>query len=71
MKKEIKIDLNDSEIIDYISENHSNNVDLLFEIVGQSTTSWGPYRSLVTKMIEELKKHGELDDNLLTIINNE
>lgn len=58
----MKIELDRDDIIKEIDANYTNDSDLYFDIVDKSTTSWEPVRVLVKRLIEELRRNGEIGD---------
>jgi len=56
----MKIQLNRKDIINEIDENYRNDVDLIFNIVADTTTSWEPVRELTSRLIQYLKDNDEL-----------
>jgi len=58
----MKIELDREDIIKEIDENHSNDANLYFDIVDNTTTTWEPVRELVKKLIETLKANDEIAD---------
>ena len=58
----MKIELDKVDIIKEIDENYRNDVDLIFNIVAETTTSWYPVRELTKKLIQFLKNNDELSD---------
>lgn len=57
----MKIDLNESDIINEVCENHCDNPDLLYEIVDQSTSTMEITCEVVLKIVEVMKKGGYID----------
>ena len=58
----MKIELDKQDIIKEIDENYRNDVDLIFDIVADTTTSWEPVRELTKRLIQYLKDNYELSD---------
>ena len=58
----MKIELDKQDIINEIDENYRNDVDLIFDIVAETTTSWEPVRELTKRLIQYLKDNYELSD---------
>jgi hypothetical protein len=58
----MKIELDQTDIINEIKENHADNVDFIVEIVDKTTNSWESVRNITEKLIEMLKKNEELLD---------
>jgi hypothetical protein len=56
----MKIQLNREDIINEIDENYRNDVDLIFDIVADTTTSWEPVRELTGRLIQYLNDNDEL-----------
>ena len=55
----MKIKLDKQDIIKEIDENYRNDVDLIFDIVADTTTSWEPVRELIKRLIQYLKDNYE------------
>ena len=55
-------DLRKERNIKEIDENYRNDVDLIFDIVADTTTSWEPVRELTKRLIQYLKDNYELSD---------
>jgi len=55
----MKIKLDKQDIITEIDENYRNDVDLIFDIVADTTTSWEPVRELIKRLIQYLKDNYE------------
>jgi hypothetical protein len=60
----MKIELDREDIIKEINENFKNDVDLIFDIVDQTTTSWEPVREITKRLIQYLNDNDELTDLL-------
>ena len=58
----MKIELDKQDIIKEIDENYRNDVDLIFDIVADTTTKWEHVRELTKRLIQYLKDNYELSD---------
>ena len=56
----MKIEFTEQEITDYISDNHKNDVPLLYNIVQESTSTWDSLAAVVDDLIDTMALHGAL-----------
>lgn len=58
----MNIEIEKEDLIKEIIKNWQNDEDVLYTLIDEGTTNWEVYRSIVIKMLKELKRNGELGD---------
>ena len=67
----MNIEIEREDIIKEMKDNFKDDVEFLFELVDATTYSWGTYRDLTIKLIENLKSNDELCEIVDLINENE
>ena len=58
----MKIELDKEDIINQIDKHHSDDMDLIYQIIDCTASTWHSVRNITRRLIEELIKNDEVAD---------